>query len=305
MRRFFKYVGYALGIVAGLGVAIYIGLILVSKPMPDHPFFADSGTKMLVIAHQGGEGLRPSNTMAAFTNAVELGADMLEMDIHSTKDGVLVTIHDATIDRTTNGTGRVQDYTVEELQQFDAGYHFPNLEEEAARTDRPFRGEGVTIPALEEVFKTFPEMRMVIEIKQEAPSIVAPFCALLHEYNMTDQVVVATFRETVVRKFRQECPDVPTAAVESEVRLFYVLNLLGMSRAYQSSAYAFQVPEYFGSIHVVTPGFVSAAQHHNIDVQPWTINDEAQMQRMIDAGVQGIMTDYPDKLLRLLGRLPE
>ncbi|GAB4544329.1 MAG: hypothetical protein OHK0023_00950 [Anaerolineae bacterium] len=116
-------------------------------------------------------------------------------------------------DRTTNGTGRVQEMTFEELQRLDAGYNFPNLEE--ARTERPFRGQGVTIPSLEEVF--------------------------------------------------------------------------------------FQVPEYGGGCHLLTEGFVEGARYHNVMVQPWTINSEEAMRRMIALNVNGIITDYPARLLELLG----
>jgi glycerophosphoryl diester phosphodiesterase len=279
---------------------IYGLLVLISQPMPEHPFFSDQG--VLVIAHQGGDGLRPSNTMASFQNAVDLGVDVLEMDIHSTSDNVLVTIHDATVDRTTDGTGRVHDFTFAELQQLDAGYDWPTLEEEADNTDRPFRGQRIVIPALEEVFQTFPDMRMNIEIKQQEPSIAAPFCALLREYGMTDQVLVASFSQTAITEFRQACTEVPTSAVESEVRLFFVLNTIGLSAAYQPTIFAFQVPEYSAGLQVVTHSFVRNAQQHNIHVHPWTINDTESMQRMIDAGVNGIITDYPDLLLELLGR---
>jgi glycerophosphoryl diester phosphodiesterase len=300
LRKMLRWLLRLIMAIVILLVVVYVGLVIRSQPMPDHPFFVDN--QFLVIAHQGGDGLRPSNTMSAFENAVALGVDVLEMDIHSTQDGILVTIHDATIDRTTNGSGRVLDYTFEALQQFDAGYHFPTLAEEAHRSDKPYRGQGITIPALTEIFEAFPEMPMVIEIKQKTPSIVTPFCELLRQYQMTDQVVVATFHEDTVREFRQVCPEVPTAAVESEVRLFFVLNSIGLTPGFQPEAYAFQVPEYSGDLQVVTRSFVENAQQHNIDVHPWTINDEAGMRRLIAAGVQGIITDYPDKLLQILGR---
>jgi glycerophosphoryl diester phosphodiesterase len=279
---------------------IYFGLVALSQPMPDKPFFVDNSIR--VFAHQGGDGLRPSNTMSAFQNAVDLGADVLEMDIHSTSDGVIVVIHDDSVDRTTDGTGLVNDFTFAELQQLDAGYDWPTLEEESARTDRPFRGQGIVIPSLQEVFQAFPNMPMNIEIKQQEPSIAMPLCIMLRQYNLTDQVLIASFHPESIHEFRQACPEVPTAAVEGEVRQFYIFNTIGMSAIYQPVAYAFQVPEYAGDLHVVTQSFVQNAQGLNIDIHPWTINDPEQIQRMIDLGVNGIITDYPDRVLQLLGR---
>ncbi|MCA9913430.1 MAG: glycerophosphodiester phosphodiesterase [Anaerolineae bacterium] len=287
-----------------IAIAVYVFFVLAVPPMPEHPFFArGENDTVLVIAHQGGDGLRPSNTMASFEHAMELGVDVLEMDIHSTSDGVLVTIHDDTVDRTTDGTGRVQDMTFEELQQLDAGYNWPTLQEAQAEIEgHPYRGEGITIPSLEEIFQAFPDMRMNIEIKQELPSIVQPFCDLLREYEMTDQVLVASFHESTMQEFRAACPEVPTSGVESEITVFYALNVVGLAGAYLPSAYAFQVPEYSGDLHVVTSRFVRAAAEHNIEVHPWTINTRDDMERILETGAQGIITDYPDVLLDVLGR---
>lgn len=302
MRSFFRTLLRLVAVVLLLGVIVYGLLAFRATPMAAHPFFRADDPSPLVIAHQGGDGERPSNTMVAFQYAVELGVDVLEMDIHSTRDGVLVTIHDATVDRTTNGTGRVHDFTFAELQELDAGYEWPTVEEEAGRTDRPYRGQGIVIPALEEVFSTFPQMRMVIEIKQTEPSIVQPFCDLLREYSMQEQVIVASFHPEPMYAFRDACPEVATAGVEEEILPFFVLNTVGLSGAYQPTAEAFQVPEYSGDLHVVTQRFVENAHAKNVMVQPWTINSVDQMERMVDVGVNGIMTDYPARLMELLGR---
>ncbi|MFN8531757.1 MAG: glycerophosphodiester phosphodiesterase [Anaerolineae bacterium] len=299
LRKWLKRLGLGVIVLVAVLIVGYVVLVLRAQPLPDHPFNARSG--VLVFAHQGGDGIRPSNTMAAFTHAVEIGADILDLDIHRTSDGVLVVLHDETVDRTTNGTGLVREMTLDDLRQLDAGYNWPTDN----RTDSsgyPYRGQGITIPTLEEVFQAFPDMRVNIEIKQETPSIVADFCAMIHQYNMQDKTMVSTFHETTMTEFRQTCPDVPTAAVESEVRLFYVLNQLHLARAFYPTAYTFQVPETSGNLQVVTTEFVAAAAALNIQVYPWTINDAEGMQRVIDAGVQGINTDYPDVLLNLLGR---
>lgn len=281
-------------------IGVYAFFALRSQPIPEHPFFEHDG--ILVMAHQGGDGLRPGNTLAAFRHAAELGADVLEMDIHSTSDGVLVVIHDDTVDRTTDGSGRVQDFTFVQLQELDAGYHWPTLSEGQDSEGHPYRGQGIAIPALEEVFQEFPDYRMNIEIKQREPSIVQALCDLIAEYDMQEQVLVASFHPETITEFREACPEIPTSGVEPEIRLFFGLNTVGLYALYQPTAYAFQVPEYSGGLHVVTENFVRGAQAHNVQVHPWTLNTREDMQRMIDLGVDGIITDYPDVLLELLGR---
>jgi glycerophosphoryl diester phosphodiesterase len=286
-------------VVGGLLLAllvIYLTLAWQTRPVPAHPFFAQIDSRPLVIAHQGGDGLRPSNTMAAFDYAAELGVDVLEMDIHSTKDGVLVTIHDETVDRTTNGHGRVQDLTLVELQALDAGYHWPTLEGRENETARPFREQGITIPTLEAVFQKHGQRPMVIEIKQVDPPIVDPFCDLIRQYKMEDKVLVASFHGESMRAFRTACPEVATSAVGDEVRLFYTLSLLGLNGINQSVAEAFQVPEYSGDTQVLTPRFVADAHAHKVEIHAWTINEEEDIARMINLGVDGLITDYPDRV---------
>lgn len=290
-----------LGLLAII-LLVYIVLLLLSLVIPTAEI--DSGFEFehpAVIAHQGGDGIRPSNTMAAFSYAVELGVDVLEMDIHSTKDGVIVVIHDATVDRTTNGTGRVQDFTFEELQQLDAGYHWPTLAEESYRSDRPYRGQGVTIPSLEEVLIAFPDMPLNIEIKQKEPSIVTPLCDLFMKYDRigSEQVLVPSFHPETITEFREVCPEIPTAVVQNEVITFFVLNKLQLHLIWTPPAEAFQVPRESAGLTVITPSFVRNLQQHGVVVHPWTINNESEMTRMLEMGVDGIITDYPNKLLQI------
>ena len=201
-----------------LVLCIYAILALLSKPVDDHPFFDSQG--MLVIAHRGGRGLWPENTLYAFERAAELGVDVLEMDIHSTADGVLVTMHDDTVDRTTDGSGPIQGFTIEELKELDAGYDWTDDEGATFR----FRDQGVTVSTLEEVFTTLPDERMNIEIKQVEPSIVEPFCQMLREFDRVETVLVGSFDAETVEAFRDECPGVATSATEPEVRNFFILN---------------------------------------------------------------------------------
>ena len=297
MKRIGRFFKWLLAVI----VIVYMALFLVGWVLPvaqpeEASFDFD---RPVVIAHQGGDGLRPSNTMAAFNHAAELGVDVLEMDIHSTRDGVLVTIHDSTVDRTTDGIGRVLELTFEQIQALDAGYHWPTLAEESGRTDRPYRGQGIVIPALEEVLQTFPEMPMNIEIKQSEPSIVDPFCDLLKTYDRVgdNRVLVASFHESVIVEFREKCPGVPTSVVQNEVIEFYLLSRLRLHRLWSPPAAAFQVPQSFSGLTVITPKFVQHLQEHGVLIHPWTINDQNDMEILLRMGVDGIITDYPDRLI--------
>lgn len=268
-----------------------------ARRVPADPFAAPKG--VVVFAHRGGSRRWPENTMLAFQNAADLGVDALELDIHSTADGVLVVIHDPFVDRVTNGKGAVHDYTLAELQQLDAGYWWT---EDGGRT-YPFRSRGVTIPTLAEIFAAFPHLWINIDIKQASPSIVEPFVAYLRAHGLVEQVCVGSFHAPTVEQFRRACPEAATAASLPEAQQMLVLSKLGLGAFYQGDALAMQLPEVERRLRVVTPTFVQTAHQHGVAVHVWTVNDVSQMQRLIAMGVDGLMTDYPDLLLKLLRRL--
>jgi glycerophosphoryl diester phosphodiesterase len=250
------------------------------------------------MAHQGGAGLWPSNTLFAYQRAVELGVDVLEMDIQRTADGVLVVRHDPTVDSTTDGRGAIRDFTLAKLKALDSGYRFTP---DGGQTF-PFRRMGITIPTLEEVFQAFPGIRLNIDIKPEEPSVVDAFCAILRRHARLDQVIVGSFHDRQLHRFRQSCPEVATAAGVSETRLFFFLSRLGLARWYRPKADAFQIPEYAGRLHVVTPALIRSAHFHHLPVHVWTVNKVADMQRLIEWGVDGLISDYPDRLFTLTGQ---
>lgn len=285
---------FASGLIfVALGVAT---MAMISRPMPPHPFTANE--EPLVIAHRGGCGLWPENTMFAFERAARMGVDVLEFDIRSTADSVLVVIHDATVDRTTDGAGAVAEMTVADLKRLDAGYRWTN---DDGRTF-PYRGQGITIPTLEEVLKTFPDIRLNIEIKPEEQAVVERFCRMIQTYGAADKTLVASFRPQTIERIRSIYPVVATAASTSDALWFWFLNTLWIGAAYQPSAHALQVPASINDMEVVTERFVEGAHRHNMAVHVWTINREEDMRRLIRMGVDGIMTDYPDRFLRVLGR---
>ena len=287
----------ALALLGVAALALVVGALL-ARPAPDHPWFAPrpGERRPLVMAHQGGEGIRPSNTMLAFQRAVDLGVDVLDTDMHVTRDGVLVLLHDQTVDRTTNGRGAVRDLTLAEIKALDAGYSFTL---DGGQT-YPYRGQGLTIPTLEELFQAFPAIRYGIEIKETPPDVATSFCALIRRYGKQGQVLVSSFWQPNIEAFRRACPEVATSGVESEIRTFYVLYRLGLAFLYSPPYHSLQIPEASGGIQLLEPGFIQAAHSRGLRVQPWTINEAADLQRIAGLGVDGINTDYPDRLIDIL-----
>ncbi|GBF05609.1 glycerophosphoryl diester phosphodiesterase [Deinococcus aerius] len=274
------------------GLALLLGACAPAA-QPTNPFIQG---RTLNIAHQGGEGLRPSNTMLAYRHAADLGVDMLEMDMHATRDGVLVLSHDETLDRLTDTKGRIADLTLAQVLAADAGYAFtPD-----GGATFPFRGQGVRVAQLSEVLATFPDMPLTVEIKQASPSIAAPFCKTLRDAGVTDHVIVASFSDAALNEFRAACPEVTTSMTEKELRPLVLLSKVGLAGLAPLPGRVAQVPVRSGNIEVVTPGFVRAMHRRGVAVQVWTIDDPAEMRRLIRMGVDGIITNRPDLLKAVL-----
>ena len=296
--KFLRWFGYfSLGVVLILaGIYIYFAM-QTGQPALERAIFKTENTRPLVFAHRGGGGLFPENTLEAFRYSVQMGVDVLELDVHSTLDGTLVVMHDGGVDRTTNGRGRVSEMTLAELKKLDAGYQFTPDDGKTF----PYRGRGITIPTLQEIFDSFPSMTFNVEPKQVEPSVVKPLCAMIRARNMTEKVIVGSFRQAAIDEFRQECAEVATAATPSEVSEFLALYKVGLGASYSPPMQVLQIPERVGSIQVASKDFIDTARKLNLKVHVWTINETEDMQRLLEMKVDGIMTDYPDRLLKLLG----
>jgi glycerophosphoryl diester phosphodiesterase len=284
-------------------VIVLVGtLFLLTLVMPDAPesaYYRDI-QRPLVIAHQGGDGIRPGDTMVAFEHAVQIGADVLEMDAHITKDGKIVLMHDEKVDRTTDGTGLIEDLTLEELKQLDAAYKWSNDDGKTF----PYRGQGIQVPVLEELFQKFPDMRYVIEIKLTENPIDKPLCDLISKYNMQDRVVIASFHDEAMQRFRTTCPEVATSASRGEVTSFVLLGkafLSGLLSPHYESIQPPYDPEESMNIPIMTRRFIREAHAKNIAVEPWTVDDPELMKQYVEWGVDGIITDRPDLMLEVLG----
>jgi len=266
----------------------------LARPIPDHAYF--NPDKFLVMAHRGGRSLGPENTVYTFKRAIELGTDVLEMDLQSTSDGGLVVLHDREVDRTTNGKGAVDSFTLAELKKLDAGFRWSPDNSRSF----PLRNKGVTIPTLTEVFKAFPDTRMNIEIKSSQVNTIQNLCRTIRENGRSEKVMVACFDAGKLGEFRSVCPEVATSAGASEAVIFYWLQWAHLESAYSPNAQALQIPEAYRDNRIATRRFLEAAHARNMRVHVWTVNDVESMQRLVDLGVDGIMTDYPDRLLKTL-----
>ncbi|MTV26750.1 phosphatase PAP2 family protein [Nitriliruptoraceae bacterium ZYF776] len=279
-------------LLAVVGLLAVIVAAWVQTPPPDRP----ADPEVRVIAHAGAQAYAPSNTIAAFDLALEQGADVLEMDLQLTADGEVVVIHDGTVDRTTDGAGAVADLTLAEVQALEAG-HEVELEGR-----RPWIGRGEVIPTLGAVLERYPDVPLNVELKLDGgPAIIEPTVALLRDHGRDDgSVTVSSFDRDYLVPVREQLPAVPTNMPEGETTGFYVRQLVGLHPWWDPPGEVFQVPEFHDGRHVVTAGFVRAAERLGIDVEVWTVNEPEQMHRLLDAGVHGIMTDVPDVLGEVL-----
>lgn len=297
MRGRRLFITALLAFVVALIICSIIVFRMSARRAAAHPYFT-TVARPLVIAHRGGAKLRPENTLPAFAHAAEIGVDVLELDVRRTKDGALVVIHDPTIDRTTDDTGAVSSYTLAELQSFDAGFRFTAPDAPGF----PFRGRGVRIPTLDEVFAAHSSARYIIEIKSgESSDVPASLCETIRAHKLTDSALVASVSSELLHGFRRSCPEVATSAHADEARDFLALSYTKLGATYSPEFHALQVPlAVGGGLPIVTRGFVEAAHERNLQVHPWTINDADEMRRLLDIGVDGIITDRPDVLLDIL-----
>ena len=249
--------------------------------------------RVLVMAHRGGLGLWPENTLLAFRNAAGAGADVIETDIWQTRDGIIVAHHDGTVDRTTDGEGHIGDLALEEIKRLDAGYRW------SGDGPYPYRGPGLEIPPLAEVLDALPDATFNIDIKDHQPGIVDALCDLLQAKASEDRVIVGSFEADITRAFRRRCPDVRTAATSREASRFLLYSKLHLDWISGLNTHALQVPRRIGPIKVVTPRFVAAAHRRGIQVHVWTINDPQEMIELTEMGVDGMFTDYPDRLMAI------
>lgn len=249
----------------------------------------------LNIAHRGGVDEFPEHTLFAYTEALAVGADVLELDVHRTSDDELVLIHDDTVDRTTDGSGGVSGMTLAELQGLDAAYHFTLDGGETF----PHRGMGLTIPTLEETFAAFPDVLYAIEIKPDDELVADLLVDAIHAAGLEGQVVVVCFNQGPTDRFRELAPDIPSGLALPEILQLTAVTAETEADYVPPGRYA-QLPTEVSGITVLDQELVELALRKDMLIHPWTINEPAEMEQLLDWGVHGIITDRPSTLEGIL-----
>jgi glycerophosphoryl diester phosphodiesterase len=247
----------------------------------------------LVFAHRGGCALGPENTIAAFDLGVATGADGIELDVHLSSDGVPVVHHDATLDRTTAASGAVAARTARELGGIDAGFRFDD-----GRGTFPFRGQGIGIPTLADVLARYPNHRIAIEMKVDSAAMGEAVAREVRRAGAVDRVCAAGYGRRSAEAARAALPEMACSACHPEVRLA-VYRTLARWPVRNVRYGGYQVPELNGRTRIVSPRFVRDAHAANLKVQVWTVDVEADMERLLGWGVDGLITNHPDLAVRV------
>lgn len=228
----------------------------------------------LVYAHRGGAALRPENTIEAFDHGLQCGADGLEFDVHFSRDGVVVVHHDDTLDRTTAGHGKLAAHTASELAALD-------------------------VPTLSQVLDRYPGIPIIVEIKVDGTHLVRRVIDELRQRGAIERAALGSFFSTPLAEARQYEPRLRTGASKEETRWALYRSWIGwpLSRV---PYHEFQVPERSGLTKIVSPRFVNYAHNAGLPVKVWTVNDADDMHRLLDWGVDALITDRPDVAARVV-----
>ena len=252
--------------------------------------------RLRIIGHRGAAGMAPENTLVSFDKALADGADFIEIDLRESKDGEILIFHDATLERTTNGEGEVQQWSLKELKNFDAGYRFTP---DGGKT-YPFRGRKVTIPTLEEFFTTFPKVKATIEIKEARPVFIERLVAGIKRFRKEEVLLLATAKDEVMTEIRSQIRDqdltIATGFSYGEAAAFLKWVWDQKSGSFAPAGEALQVPCEYEGLRLITELTLKAAHELGIEVHAWTINKAEEMVQLIQLGVDGVVTDYPARL---------
>ena len=247
----------------------------------------------LVYAHRGGAALRPENTLPAFDHGLSLGADGLELDVHLSLDGVVVVHHDPTLERTTNGRGALRLKTAGELASIDAGYRFA-----PDGGPFPYRGQGIGVPTLREVLARY-QVPLIIELKTPEPALARGVVDELRDAGALARVALGSFYSRALHAARGYEPRIVTGAAREETRWALYKSWVGWPIR-RPAFREFQVPERSGRTTIVTPRFIDHAHRARLAVKVWTVNERADVERLLAWGVDAIISDRPDVAVEVL-----
>ena len=302
-------------------IAILFGILCaIAQPAKEYSILKKINSSS-IIGHRGSIRLFPESTLFTFKNAISMGMDVIECDLRQTKDGHIVLLHDESTARTTQRASSVQELTLSQVKELDAGYWWSTGARYARGgsdivewTTYPYRSLGIKIPTLIELFEHFPTTPKIIELKTESnvgvpPYVITETCALIKKYKQTTHVVVASFSEAALVIFRKECPDVATGTGVNGVISMFVASMFGSTAAFSPASPSIHAPQFFnlpvvGTVEVLTKSFIAGALSRNVHVGAYDVDDANIYLEMIDRGLNGgVITDRIDVLLAASGRL--
>ncbi len=308
VRARVRRVAVAAVVVAFATVALRIGWDSTARPRgvvaaraaespTDHEINPFRVGHTLIIPHSGGDALFPENTLYAYQHSMAMGGEVIDVDVSQSSDDVPMAIHDATVDRTTDGTGRVQEMTAAKLERLDAGYHFER------DGTFPFRGQGITVPTLESILTDFPTTPATLDLKDQRAAVAAPICDLLRRLGRTGDVYVGSDADEQVLAFRATCPELRTSGTDAERKAMRAAREAG-----DTSFVTHQLVSQPGLVGDdgkprVTAQTLAFAHGKGIAVLPWVVDDPEVQADLITMGVDGIYTRRPDVMLEVRRRL--
>jgi len=256
-----------------------------------------SHTHPLVFAHRGDSKNYPENTLLSMDSAVQVGADVLETDFCLTKDNQLVLSHDLRVDRLSGVEGYIRDFTLEELQQLDAGYNYT-----LDGKHYPFRDQGISIPSARELFENFPQMQFNIDLKIPDQIAVTNLLTLVEEFDLESQILVGSFHADQITRIRKLSPNIATGGTFTEARNFVLIAKLYLNHWLPNypQFHALQLPPSYRGLKIATPRVIDALHRRGCALHIWTINDPVHQLQLIRLGIDGIFTDDPAGLRSLL-----
>ncbi len=258
-----------------------------------HPFFALP--RPLAIGHRGCAGEVPENTIASFQRGIADGAVVIETDVHLTRDRVPVLLHDGDVTRVTDGRGAVRDLCFSAIRSLDAGYHFT-----AADGSAPYRGAGLRVPNLAEALDALPGVRFNIELKEDRPEISERVLAVIREAGREELTLVTAGEDALMEKLRAAVrrggARVALGASAGDVARFARAARDGV--APPSEPMALQIPTHFAGQPLVTSALIAAAHARGVHVHVWTINDPPEIATLLELGVDGVISDFPARVVR-------
>jgi glycerophosphoryl diester phosphodiesterase len=249
--------------------------------------YNDNQDGFMVIAHRGASAYAPENTLMAVRRAMEMRAEMVEVDVLLSKDGIPVLLHDPSLERTTSGQGLVSDFTLSELKRLDAGSWFSE------------KTKAEPIPTVEELLELVKgKMALNLEIKTQALTdsleggIVQKVVDLVRKHGMQENVIVSSFDPRAIRQLKEYAPEIPGAILYT-AELYGDKHPIDIVKELKADAFNCSWKE-------IRKDWVDSLHHHKIPVNIYTVNADTLMHQMLDLGVDGIFTDYPDLLLQVL-----